>query len=262
MKKKSNAILNILIAVLVGIMLFSGYKLLGIWQDAKESDRQFEKLEQIIREDDRETAYNSAYDKYKSIYNANNHFTGWIFIPDTPLSYPVVQTPDDPEYYLRRDFEGRYSSYGVPFMDYKCVVDESDNIIVYGHNMLNGTMFSAVEKYASKSYWQQHPYIGFDTLNGFGTYEVVLCARIDLQTTDFYYVNTVDFATQAEFDDYMAKATAHSLYSTGVTASYGDKLLLLSTCQSNYDDGRYVVIAKKISQEDLSAKDLSLQETE
>lgn len=255
MKKKSNTILNILIVLLLCVMAFSGWKLFGIKQDADRNDDQYEKLEQIIHKDEAENeSYATAGEKYQSIYELNNDFVGWVYIPDTPLNYPVVQTKDNPEYYLRRDFDKKYSDYGVPFMDFKCTVDESDNIIIYGHNMLNKTMFSAVESYAKKDYWQQHPYVGFDTMNGFGTYEVAICARIDLQNTDFYYTDTVDFTTKRQFDDYIAKARAHAGYDTGVSLEYGDKLLLLSTCEYQYDDGRYIIIAKKISDEDLSLK--------
>ncbi|MBR4036859.1 MAG: class B sortase [Oscillospiraceae bacterium] len=255
MKKKTNIIFNILIFFLLGVMAFSGYKLFGIKQDADANADQYEKLEQIVHNDeDKEETYTTSAEKYQSIYEMNNDFVGWIYIPDTPLDYPVVQTKDNPEYYLRRDFDKKYSDYGVPFMDFKCTVDESDNIIIYGHNMLNKTMFSAVESYARKAYWQEHPYVGFDTMNGFGTYEVAICARIDLTNTDFYYTDTVDFSSEQEFDDYIAKARAHAGYDTGVSLEYGDKLLLLSTCEYQYEDGRYIIIAKKISDEDLSAK--------
>lgn len=254
MKKKSNKLIDALIVIVLGVMLFSGYKLLGISREASESDNQFKELEQITQEDTPQTEETvTSYDKYKSIYELNNDFVGWIYIPDTPVDYPVMQTPQNPEYYLRRDFDGKYSSYGVPFVDYKCVVDQSDNTIIYSHNMLNQTMFSTVEYYADKNYWLQHRYIGFDTLNSFGSYEIALCARIDLLNTDFNYIETVDFADENQFNDYISKAKAHSLYETDVPLEYGDKLLLLSTCQSGYDDGRYIVIAKRISDEDLSS---------
>jgi sortase B len=89
-------------------------------------------------------------------------------------------------------------------------------------------------------------------MNGFGTYEVAICARIDLRNTDFCYIDTVDFDSKADFDDYISKAKAHQSFESGVSLEYGDKLLLLSTCEFNYDDGRFIIIAKKISDEDLS----------
>ncbi len=251
-KESRKKILNIIISILTVVLLYSGYKLIRIMMEARQNAGQYEQLEKITQGDEDDAAYKTAAEKYQSLYDMNNDFIGWIFIPDTPLNYPVMQTKKNPEYYLRRDFEGKYSSYGVPFIDYKCTADESDNTIIYGHNMLNKTMFSAVESYASKAYWEEHKYIGFDTMAGFGTYEVVVSARIDLTTTDFYYTSYVDFANEAEFNEYISKAKAHSSYSTGVDVSYGDKLLTLSTCEFNYEDGRYIVIAKKISDKDLS----------
>ena len=251
--KKKIKIVDVLLVVLIGILLFSGYKLIKIKQESDTIETQFEKLEQIIQtEETTDEIYSTAKEKYQSVYDINNHFIGWIFLPDTALNYPVMQTKDSPEYYLRRDFEGKYSSYGVPFMDYKCTVDESDNIIIYGHNMTNGTMFSAVTQYSNKQYWENHRYIGFDTMNGFGTYEVAIHGLIDLKTTDFNYIADVDFTRKEHFDSYIAQAKQYQMYDTGVSLEYGDKLLLLSTCQTGNDDGRHIIIAKKISDDDLS----------
>lgn len=253
MKKSADILINITIVFLLCMLAYSGYRLYGNKQEGDKTRQQYEKLEQIVQNDEtEETTYATTAEKYQSVYDMNNDFIGWIYIPDTPLSYPVMQTKNDPEYYLRRDFEENYSSYGVPFMDYKCDANEGDTIVIYGHNMLNKTMFSAVESYASKSYWEQHKYIGFDTMAGFGTYEVVVSARIDLANTDYYYNAYPYFANEAEFNDFIAKAKAASTYSTGVNTGYGDQLLLLSTCEFNYEDGRYIVIAKKVSDTDLS----------
>ena len=255
MKKKTNIILNIIIVLLLGIMAFSGYKLFEIRKAANEIAQQYEQLEQTIRKTEQESEYRlSAAEKYQSVYEANEDFVGWVYIPDTPLNYPVLQTKDYPEYYLRRDFYKKYSFAGVPFMDYKCTADESDITILYSHNMLDGTMFSAVEQYAKKSFWEEHPYIGFDTMNGYGTYAVAICARIDLMSTEFNYTDTVDFDTAEEFNDYFSNIIPLADYDTGVDIAFGDKLLLLSTCEYQHEEGRYIVIAKKISDENLSLK--------
>ena len=106
------------------------------------------------------------------MYEQNPDLFGWICIEDTVLDYPVMHTPDDPEKYLRLSFEGETSTAGTPFMDAKCGID-SDNYIIYGHNMKNGTMFREILQYANKSYWQEHPMIRFDTLYEQGEYEVL-----------------------------------------------------------------------------------------
>lgn len=76
--------------------------------------------------------------QYASVYEQNPDLFGWICIENTVLDYPVMHTPDDPEKYLRLSFEGEISTAGTPFMDAKCEID-SDNYIIYGHNMKNGT---------------------------------------------------------------------------------------------------------------------------
>ena len=252
MKNIKNIILNIIIVLLLTVMAFSGYKLFVIKQDADKSADQYDNLEQIIQnETPPEDKPLTAAEKYQPVYDMNNDFIGWIHIPDTPLDYPVMQTKDSPEYYLRRDFDKKYSSYGVPFMDFKCTADQSDMIIIYSHNMMNKTMFSTVESYAKKSYWEEHKYVGFDTMNGYGTYEIAICVRIDLANTDFNYIDIVDFTTEQQFDEYIDKAKSLTTYDTGVNLEFGDKLLLLSTCEYQYENGRYFIIAKKISDEDI-----------
>ena len=247
---KKIRLLDIIIVALAGVMLFSGYKVYTISAQAKAAKEQFQQLEQLVQappshSDTTETAPTSQQ-KYQSVYDANSHFVGWVYIPDTALSYPVVQTTQNPEYYLRRDFEGKYSIHGVPFVDYRCVVDQSDNTIIYGHNMMNGTMFSILENYADKSYWQQHQYIGFDTMNGYGSYQIAICARVDLQAVDFNYTDSINFADAEQFDSYIQNMKSLACYETDVELCYGDRLLVLSTCQTNNDNGRYVIVAKKV----------------
>ena len=110
--------------------------------------------------------------QYASVYEQNPDLFGWICIENTVLDYTVMHTPDDPEKYLRLSFEGEISTAGTPFMDAKCEID-SDNYIIYGHNMKNGTMFREILQYANKSYWQEHPMIRFDTLCEQGEYDVL-----------------------------------------------------------------------------------------
>ena len=250
MKKR---FLDIVIVIIAVVMLFSGYKVFTTLQNAKESKEEFEQLEQLVQPEPEEETKEvvTSQQKYQYIYDKNNHFVGWLYIPDTDLSYPVMHTPSNPEYYLRKNFEGKYSIEGVPFVDYRCVIDQSDNTIIYGHNMMNGTMFGILENYFDQNYWQQHRYIGFDTMNGYGTYEVAICAKIDLKTTDFNYIELTDFESEEEFDSYISKAQSYAPYQTDVELCYGDKLLLLSTCQTNYNDGRYVIIARRCSDNSL-----------
>lgn len=115
-------------------------------------------------------------ERFAALLERNSDFVGWLSIEGTAVNYPVMCTPDDPEYYLKRDFDGNRSNSGVPFFGEGCDT-ESDNIIIYGHNMKNGTMFSSLTNYADESYYEEHPTISFDTPDGDGTYEIIAVFR-------------------------------------------------------------------------------------
>ena len=181
------------------------------------------------------------------MYEQNPDLFGWVCIEDTVLDYPVMHTPDDPEKYLRLSFEGETSTAGTPFMDAKCGID-SDNYIIYGHNMKNGTMFREILQYANKSYWQEHPMIRFDTLYEQGEYEVLAAFYDRVYYADencFKFYRFIKAADKADYDNAIQNYKEKSLYDTGVTAEYGDKLITLVTCSYHEEHGRFVVVARQ-----------------
>lgn len=185
--------------------------------------------------------------KYAPLYEQNHDLFGWLRIDGTAIDYPVMYTPTDPEKYLHTNFDLEYSYGGIPFIDANCSPD-SDNLLIYGHNMLDGSMFRSLPKYESKSYWQAHPTIHFDTLYEEGEYEVLAAFydRVYYTYEDcFKFYQFIDAADAADFDDAVANFREKALYDTGVTASYGDKLITLVTCAYHVEDGRFVVVARK-----------------
>ncbi len=185
--------------------------------------------------------------QYQQLYEENAELFGWLSIPDTVIDYPVMHTPDDPEKYLHADFNGEYSFAGTPFVDAKCSLD-SDNLLIYAHNMLDGSMFRSLLNYQEVTYWQEHPSIYFSTLYEEGEYEVLAAFydRVYYKTeTVFKFYQFIDAADEAEFDEAIAQFQEKSLYDTGVTAAYGDKLITLVTCAYHTDNGRFVVVARK-----------------
>ena len=101
---------------------------------------------------------------YQNLYWENTDMVGWILIEDTNIDYPVMQTPTDPTYYLKHDFEKNYTDYGCPFMQADCdALCPSDNLIIYGHNMKDGSMFADLAKYRSKDFWQTPNPVWFAT---------------------------------------------------------------------------------------------------
>ena len=187
-----------------------------------------------------------AQEKYSALFEQNQDFIGWISIDGTNVNYPVMQTPTNPDYYLKHSFEKAYSDYGVPYIDEVCTLGISNNIVVYGHHMKNGSMFADICKYTDKSFYEEHKTIKFDTLSTFGEYEVVAVFKFDTNNETFKF-NEYTTMDEAEFNEFMENVHSRQLYDTGVDAEYGDELLTLSTCEYTYKNGRFVVVAKKVS---------------
>ena len=157
---------------------------------------------------------------------------------------------DDNEYYLSHNFDRKDDKAGCLFLDSKCdAVHGNDNYIIYGHHLTSGRMFSSLSDYESESYYKKHPTITFDTIYEEGTYQVMYAFRsrvYDETDVNFKYYEFIDTDSDQEFNSYMNEMKGASYYDTGVTAVRGDKLLTLSTCDYKEENGRFVVVAKKI----------------
>ena len=188
-----------------------------------------------------------AYEKYGALYEQNNDFVGWIYIDGTNINYPVMQTPDNPDYYLKHSFENTWSDYGVPYLDEACVIGQSNNLVIYGHHMSNGSMFCDLELYSDPAFCMEHPVIRFDTLSSFGEYEVIAVFRYNTNQETFRYDREVNM-DETRFSWFMEQVHARELFSTGKDASFGDQMLTLSTCEYTYKNGRLVVVARKVVQ--------------
>ena len=188
---------------------------------------------------------------FASLYRKNQDFIGWLSIEDTNIDYPVMQTPEDEEYYIHRDFYGAYSSAGTLFVDLDSNVQKpSDNIIIYGHNMKTGKMFHDLLKYENEAFYKNHKYIQFDTIYGNGTYEVIAAFRTHILAEGeegFRYYQFFNMEDETVFNQYVSGCKALTGYTIETGASYGDSLLTLSTCAYHTDNGRFVVVAKKIN---------------
>ena len=187
--------------------------------------------------------------EYKTLYNSNKNLIGWIKIDDTIIDYPVMQCGDN-EFYLTHNFDSEEDVAGTLFLDCNCdVLRGSDNYIIYGHHLQSGRMFSSIGEYESESYYESHKYIQFDTIYERQLYQVMYAFRSRVYTEDevtFKYYQFIDANSEEEFNSYMAEMEAESFYDTGVRAFYGDQLLTLSTCDYQEQNGRFVVVAKRI----------------
>lgn len=185
---------------------------------------------------------------YAALKERNPDFFGWLSIEGTELNYPVMHTPEDPEYYLRRDFDGKKSQSGVPFLSAPCY-EGCGNYLIYGHNMKNGSMFASLLSYADIEYWRQHPTIQFDTLDASDEYEVAAAFYSEAYPQDavgvFRFYQYTDVSDRAVFGEYMDQVRRAALYETGVSAEYGDQFITLTTCSYHTKNGRFVVVARK-----------------
>ena len=149
------------------------------------------------------------------IMEQNSECIGWIYIEGTAVNYPVMHTPSDPQKYLRKNFEKKYSVSGIPFLDYRCTPDT--NLIIYGHNMKNGTMFSDLKKYLDKTFREQHPVIELETADGVRYFTVTEVIKTDIYDKRYEDIEVKD----------------------------GRQKLILSTCYGSAKSGRLLVIAEE-----------------
>lgn len=197
--------------------------------------------------------------EYAELYEQNSDMVGWVCIEDTNINYPVVQSKNDPDFYLKHDFNKKKSDYGCPYVQANCDVNEpSDNIMLYGHHMRNGTMFADLEKFERKSFWKKHKTFTFNTLKDKYEYEIVAVFKTVVYTDSpdaFRYYDFVNAKNPNEFTAYVQKCKELSLYDTGVYAEYGDKLITLSTCEYSNTNGRLVLVAKRLTAQTESNSD-------
>lgn len=191
---------------------------------------------------------------YAEYFLQNEDMAAWLQIDGMKIDYPVMWTPENEEYYLSRDFNGRSSSNGCLILDTDSSLDPlTTNLIIHGHNMRSGAMFGDLSDYKDPEFEKEHDTIRLYTENGIRTYEVlaVFYSQVYYQSDDvFKYYAFFQAYTQEEFDDFYDNIRNLSIYDTGVTAELGDCFLTLSTCAYHVDYGRFVVVAKEISYEE------------
>lgn len=195
----------------------------------------------------------------------NPDLVGYITIDGTEISYPVAQKKsNDPnintnDYYLYRSFNQESSDAGCIFMDFRCHFDEvvnhrravenSDNLIIYGHNMNNRSMFGSLKDYMRNySFLQEHPTVHLQSLYKSYVYKIFAVFIVDSSDTDSPYSfdcwNTLDFDSEDEFYEFVNQAKKRTIIANDVDVQYGDPLLTLYTCNSTVSNGKLIVMAR------------------
>ncbi len=184
---------------------------------------------------------------YRDSFLANDDMAAWLEIPGTVIDYPVMWTPRDENYYLRRGFDGKSDQNGCLILDTDSSLDPlTTNLIIHGHNMRSGTMFGTLSDYADEDFYKEHKKMTLYTKECQRNYEVLAVFRSEVfKKTDtvFKFYKFFQADTEEEFDDFYQNIKAMSLYDTGVTAKFGDHFLTLSTCSYHTERGRFVVVA-------------------
>jgi len=171
----------------------------------------------------------------------NRDYVGWLTIPGTVINYPIMYSPSEPERYLHLDFYGQYSYSGTPFLDARCDPNEG-NLIIYGHNMINGTMFGTLKSYRNEDYMNNHKTIYLELADGVHAFEVI--SAVTLEKTDPWYSFLHASSSDEEaawVSDLKAKHGVH----TSVTPNGTERLLTLSTCTGNRRTERMILVAKE-----------------
>ena len=253
-----------IIVVLCGITAVSCFGYFGVYSYfAERTEMDYESLSQLkgssnltsyaptqrpmIHRTQEENIELTVLEEYQTLYNKNKKMVGWIKIEDTEIDYPVMQSSrEDPEYYLRRDYRGNYDINGSLFLQADCILGESKNLTIYGHNMNSGAMFGNLDRYASYDYWKAHPRVFFQTPEGMEEYRIAAVLKADVSMFDF---QRTSFRSVQELEAYTAQAKALSLFETGITGAGCETTLTLVTCSYEWKEARNILVAVKTEPE-------------
>lgn len=199
--------------------------------------------------------------KFAKLREINPDIKGWLYIPNSRVNYPVMQSaPSDPEYYLYRDYRGNYNSHGSIFIDtHSPQGTESKNVVIHGHHMNDGSMFKGIMSYDSVDFYKQNPVINLDTPEGLGHWKVFAVLKISTlpeQGESFGYIRG-EFADDNDFLNFVYQIQLRSMLTTPVDINENDQLMMLSTCSYELKDYRTVVVARKVREGEDASVDVS-----
>lgn len=235
----------VFVILLIGILLISSIFLYKEYAEKNKQEELFIEIAEEIKIDNTEEEKNENDIDLQKLYEQNNDTVGWVKIEDTNIDYPVMQTKDNPNYYLRKNFYKEYSISGTPYISEQCDITNSENLIIYGHNIKGNKMFADLEKYKQKEFYNDHKIIKFYTLNEFAEYEIIAVFKTNVDT-GFKYYKFCDLKDKNTFEMFINKCFELSIYKISANVNYGDKFITLSTCEYSQNNGRLVVVAKKI----------------
>ena len=249
MKKVNKKITLLIYFVLVSLIIISIIYIVREFYWKKEAVEETKIVDTIEVDESKVTKESTKrMIQVKSLQQENSEVVGFLEIENTNISYPVVQGNDN-EYYMTHNYKKEKSKNGAIFLDkdYDWNIP-SNNYLIYGHNLNNGTMFQELLKYANESYYKEHPTISFTTADEEGVYDIISIFRSKVYYTSdnvFKYYFFINPKTKEEYNDYIKNIKEISLYNIEQTSDYGAQLITLSTCSYHVKDGRFVIVGAK-----------------
>lgn len=235
------------IILLVSITLISIIFIYKELKQNKEYENTFKELSEIIENDNENNEDLEEKINLTKLYNLNNDFVGWIRIEDTNINYPVMQSKNNPNYYLKKDFYKKNSSYGTPYISEQCDINRSENLIIYGHHISENKMFGELENYKSKEFYNNHSVIKFSTLEETHMYQIFAVFKtVVYNNSGFRYYDYIELENNQAYTEFINKCNELSLYQTNKEPIYKDKLITLSTCEYSNKNGRLVIVAYEL----------------
>lgn len=227
-----------LILLLLGMAVIAAVPFLKEKEAERKSENGFKEIQESVTEKKDKTM------NVTKLKGENKDCIGYLEVPGTSISYPIMQTRDNPNYYLNHDFDKNYSFYGTPYLSAYCDLKKSDNLIIYGHNINGGKMFGALEQYKEKDFFDRHRKIYFTT-DRRREYEVFAVMSVNVRK--FKYWKFIMARDEKDYDEFAQKVLEHSMWNIGGKPKYKEQMLMLSTCDNGKeDDWRIVVVGKEI----------------
>lgn len=252
-KKSNNKLKKIVLLLLIIVFVCGiGYTIYYLYNSYKDKKDNTNILNNVIVDDTPVTEEKTEKMlELEELQKENNEIIGWLEIEDTNINLPVCQTTDN-DFYLTHNYKKEKSKGGSLFLDKNFdLVNGSSNYLIYGHRNTQGLMFEDLLKYSKEDFYNNHKTIKFTTNKDDSVYEImsVFNSRVYYKKEKdvFRYYNFVNANNEEEYNDFVNNCKKSSIYDTGVTANYGDQLLTLSTCEYSQEDGRFVVVAKKVN---------------
>lgn len=241
---KKSVILKILIVIFIAVFVFSGYNVVKILLDTAATNNLYAELQSEYIKPSSESLEEESKEPlievdFPALLEKNDDIVGWLYLPGSVISYPVVQAENNKKY-LRRDLSGKKLNAGTLFVDFRNGQTEADpNYVIYGHNMKNGTMFKTLISYKEQSFFNQNPVIYYLTPDK--TYKIELVAGVIIPNDDPLYDVTKG---REQMFETIKSHIKNSTFTSNVTVSQNDNFITLSTCSYEYENARYAVIGK------------------